>query len=53
MDAIGLYDEAIRDVTAVQNTLAQHFNVDSEEVELLENITSRIKNKLKTLNEDG
>ena len=53
MTAIGLYDEAIRDVKAVQNTLVQHFNVESEQVELLENITSRIKNKLKTLNEDG
>lgn len=53
MAAIGLYDEAIRDVKAVQNTLVQHFNVDSEQVELLENITFRIKNKLKTLNEDG
>ena len=53
MAAIGLYDEAIRDVKAVQNTLVQHFNVESEQVELLENLTSRIKNKLKTLNEDG
>jgi hypothetical protein len=52
MAAIGLYDEAIRDVKAIQNTLVQHFNVESEQVELLENITSRIKNKLKTLNED-
>ena len=53
MAAIGLYDEAITDVKAVQNTLIQHFNVKSEQVELLENITSRIKNKLKTLNENG
>ena len=53
MAAIGLYDEAITDVKAVQNTLIRHFNVESEQVELLENITSRIKNKLKTLNEDG
>jgi hypothetical protein len=52
MAAIGVYDEAIRDVKAIQNTLVQHFNVESEQVELLENITSRIKNKLKTLNED-
>ena len=53
MAAIGLYDEAITDVKAVRNTLMQHFNVESEHVELLSNVTSRIKNKLKTLNENG
>jgi hypothetical protein len=53
MAAIGLYDEAIRDVKAVRNTLIQHFNAESVQVELLDNITSRIKSKLKTLSENG